>query len=74
MLEEKEGRTLTNRISRKLTNKIDTWDDGNSEKLTPDSPLSRVSTRMSGRRSRRYDDYDDYDGGRLSQRSSRRAF
>jgi uncharacterized membrane protein YqaE (UPF0057 family) len=72
MLEEKEGRALSQRISRRLTNRVRTWDDGNSEKFahSPDSPLSRRSTKS--RRSRRYDE-DDFDRGRLSQRSSHRA-
>ena len=72
LLDEKDGRILTKRVSRKLTGKIEGWDDGNSEKFTPDSSMSGLS-RRSTRRSRRYDDSDDYDGARLSQRSSRRA-
>ena len=76
LLDEKNGKTttpVTERISRQLSSRIQTWDDGNSEKFVPDSPVSRTSTRRSTRRSRRYDDYDDYEGARLSQRSSRRA-
>ena len=76
LLDEKNGKTttpVTERISRQLSSRIQTWDDGNSEKFVPDSPVSRTSTRRSTRRSRRYDDYDDYEGARLSQRSSRRV-
>lgn len=72
LLDEKEGRTLTKRVSRRLTNKIEGWNDGNSEKFAPDSPLS-VTSRLSTRRSRRYDDYDDSDGARRNQQSSRRT-
>lgn len=72
MLEEKEGLggedTLTRKLSRKLSNRIQSWDDGNSEKFVEaGEPLSRRSTR----RSRRNDEV--VVGARLSQRSSRRV-
>lgn len=69
LLDEKEGKSLTTSLSRKLTNKIDSWNDGNSEKFVEaGNRLSRKSTR----RSRPNDDEYDNDNSPQSSRSSRR--
>jgi uncharacterized membrane protein YqaE (UPF0057 family) len=48
LLEENEENTLTKRMSKRVSRKVQSWDDGNSEKMIEvDSPLSRRSTRRS---------------------------
>lgn len=48
--QEKEMGKVSSRLSRKVTNVVHSWDDGNSEKFSDDG-LNRQSTRLS-RRSR----------------------
>ena len=46
----RRGNTLGKRISRKVSERVHGWDDGNSEKFSdPPTPRSRLSTRRSRR-------------------------